>query len=111
MDIKELHFQVNATVCRGANKPCFDPTKFNEGRIPDGMRYKSVSSYPVSDTHLRIDWTTQECYDDEGLEQFKEEARRWGDYNGLTGVSGEGIVLEFNLDDRYSDWTAYFEIQ
>lgn len=109
MNANDIKFSVNAPACRGAQMPEFDPKKFNESRVPDNMRFKSVSKYPADDGRsFRVEWTTQECYDDTGLEQFKEEVRRWWTDNGY---AGHGIVLEFYLDDRDSDWNAYFELK
>lgn len=109
MNAADIKFKTIAPPYRGAPAPEFVETGFNEPRIPDGMRYKSVSSYPskTNPKLLIVDWETQECYDNSGLKQFKEEARRWAAANKLTE---NGITVEFNLSDRYSDWTAHFKV-
>lgn len=109
LNAADIKFKVIAPAFRGAPAPEFVETGFNEPRIPDGMRYKSVSSHP-SETDpkvLIVDWETQECYDDSGLYQFTDEARRWAEANKL---AENGITAEFNLSDRYSDWTAWFTV-
>lgn len=109
LNAADIKFKVIAPAFRGAPAPEFVETGFNEPRIPDGMRYKSVSSYPsaTDPKFLHVDWETQECYDSRELEQFKAEARRWAEANQL---AKNGITAKFNLSDRYSDWTAWFTV-
>lgn len=110
MDIKtpqDIKFIVNSRAFRGAPEPDFDPEKFNESRIPDGMRFKSVHPSWDDAKTLRVEWETQDCYDDSGLDEFAGEAARWYDENNL---NDKEIDLIVELSDRYSDWTASFRI-
>ena len=103
----DIKFIVNARPFRGAPEPDFDPEKFNESRIPEGMRFKSVHPSWDDAKPLRVEWETQDCYDDSGLDEFANEAARWYDANRL---NDKEIDLEFDMSDRYSDWTAFIRI-
>lgn len=86
-----------------------DPKRFREGALPYDMRYKDFYTDRPDDNTLVIDWQTQECESDHGLNQFKAEAERWANENG---VKGSGITVKFKLSTRGGvPWKADFDIK
>ena len=77
---------VNCPPCRGAEQPEFNPLKINESRFPDCMRFKEVCYGPGDcESHLTLDWTTQEAYTEADVDQFIAEVGRAFRANHYTG--------------------------
>ena len=89
---------VNRPPCRGAEHPEFNPLKINESRFPDGMRFKEMYySQGVDSDHLTLEWTTQESYTKDDVDQFVAEVERAFRENKCTGR------LTIEIQDRDCD--------
>lgn len=80
---------------RGAPQPKFDPSKINESRIPDNMRFKEYGyAQGEGREDLTLEWETQEPYTSDDISVFLAEIRRAFEANHCTGK------LTVRLSDR-----------
>lgn len=104
MKSNDIHFSVCLYYERST-----DAKKFREGAFPYDMRFKDYFVKRPDDSTVVIDWQTQECNNDDGLTQFKAEAKRWAKENGIIG---SGITVKFKLSTRGDvPWKRKFEVK
>lgn len=94
-----LDMKVNGPKFRGDSYPKSDPSKVNEEAFEDNMRFKEFDIHG-SKYSYKIDWITQEPFEDDDVRSFIEEISRWVKYTKDLNNITDTVSVEIEVTSR-----------